>query len=76
MSQSLIALADLAEADSRNTVGLGAWVSVIRRVDTSDAARALELRVQGLSAAEVGRSLGVSRATVYRYLADDTQVTV
>lgn len=41
-----------------------------RKLDTADAKRARELRYQGLSATEVGKSLGVSRATVYRYLAD------
>lgn len=44
-----------------------------KKLDTSDAVRARELRAQGLSAAEVGRSLGVSRATVYRYLADEAE---
>lgn len=40
------------------------------KLDTAQAARARELRDRGMTAAEVGKVLGVSRATVYRYLAD------
>lgn len=39
-----------------------------RKLDNADAVRARELRAQGMTAAEVGKALGVSRATVYRYL--------
>lgn len=42
-----------------------------RKLGKSDAVRARELRDQGMSAAEVGKVLGCSRATVYRYLAAD-----
>lgn len=44
-----------------------------RKLDKSGAARARELKEKGLSAAEIGKSLGVSRATVFRYLADETR---
>lgn len=40
-----------------------------KKLDAAQAVRARELRAQGLSAAEVGKALGVSRATVYRHLA-------
>jgi DNA invertase Pin-like site-specific DNA recombinase len=39
-----------------------------RKVTDSGAARARELRAQGLSATEIGKLLGVSRATVYRHI--------
>ncbi|ORI18854.1 hypothetical protein BJD99_19115 [Rhodococcus sp. 1163] len=39
-----------------------------RKLTTSDAVRAHELKAQGLSAGEVGKALGISRASVYRYL--------
>jgi DNA invertase Pin-like site-specific DNA recombinase len=39
-----------------------------RKVDTAAAARAKELKDKGISASEIGKMLGVSRATVYRYL--------
>jgi DNA invertase Pin-like site-specific DNA recombinase len=39
-----------------------------RKVDATAAARAKELKGKGISASDVGRMLGVSRATVYRYL--------
>ncbi|MDF3313457.1 recombinase family protein [Rhodococcus sp. T2V] len=42
-----------------------------KKLDTSEAVRARELRAQGLSATEVGKALGVSRATVYRYLGQE-----
>ncbi|MFE2122421.1 recombinase family protein [Rhodococcus aetherivorans] len=40
------------------------------KLDTAQAIRARELRDRGMTASEVGKVLGVSRATVYRYLAD------
>lgn len=39
-----------------------------RKVDTADAARAKDLKGKGISATDIGKMLGVSRATVYRYL--------
>lgn len=38
------------------------------KLDQTEALRACELRAKGMTAAEVGKVLGVSRATVYRYL--------
>jgi predicted transcriptional regulator len=37
-------------------------------VDDAAAARARELKDKGISASDIGKMLGVSRATVYRYL--------
>ena len=39
-----------------------------RKVDDAAAARARELKGKGISASDIGKMLGVSRATVYRYL--------
>ncbi|MET3923770.1 recombinase family protein [Arthrobacter sp. UYEF20] len=39
-----------------------------RKVDDAAAARAKELKGKGVSASDIGKMLGVSRATVYRYL--------
>lgn len=39
-----------------------------RKVDDAAAARAKELKGKGISASDIGKMLGVSRATVYRYL--------
>lgn len=39
-----------------------------KKLDKSQAVRARELKEQGMSAAEIGKFLGCSRATVYRYL--------
>jgi DNA invertase Pin-like site-specific DNA recombinase len=44
-----------------------------RALDTEKAARARRLRAQGMTAAEVGKVLEVSRATVYRYLNPDAE---
>ncbi|MFT0610152.1 recombinase family protein [Rhodococcus qingshengii] len=41
------------------------------KLDDTQSARARELRNKGMTAAEVGKVLGVSRATVYRYLGAD-----
>lgn len=40
-----------------------------RKIDDAAAIRAVNLKAKGLSASDIGRMLGVSRATVYRYLA-------
>jgi DNA invertase Pin-like site-specific DNA recombinase len=39
-----------------------------RKIDDPAAARARELKGKGISAGDIGKMLGVSRATVYRYL--------
>jgi DNA invertase Pin-like site-specific DNA recombinase len=41
-----------------------------RKVDAADAAKARSLRDKGINAADIAKMLGVSRATIYRYLAD------
>jgi len=41
-----------------------------RKVD-ADAAKARQLREKGIAATDIAKMLGVSRATVYRYLAED-----
>jgi DNA invertase Pin-like site-specific DNA recombinase len=41
-----------------------------RKVDDADAAKARSLRYKGIAATDIAKMLGVSRATVYRYLAD------
>ena len=42
-----------------------------RKVDDADAAKARGLRDKGIAATDIAEMLGVSRATVYRYLAQD-----
>jgi DNA invertase Pin-like site-specific DNA recombinase len=42
-----------------------------RKVDDADAAKARQLRDKGIAATDIAKMLGVSRATVYRHLADD-----
>ena len=42
-----------------------------RKVDDADAAKARQLRGKGITATDIAKMLGVSRATVYRYLVDD-----
>jgi predicted transcriptional regulator len=42
-----------------------------RKVDAADAVKARSLREKGITATDIAKMLGVSRATVYRYLADD-----
>ena len=39
-----------------------------RKIDDAAVARANELKGKGVSPSDIGRMLGVSRATVYRYL--------
>lgn len=39
-----------------------------RKIDHAAAARAGELKGKGISDSDIGKMLGVSRATVYRYL--------
>jgi DNA invertase Pin-like site-specific DNA recombinase len=41
-----------------------------RKVDDADAAKARQLREKGIAASDIAKMLGVSRATVYRYLSD------
>jgi DNA invertase Pin-like site-specific DNA recombinase len=41
-----------------------------RKVDDVDAAKARQLRDKGIAATDIAKMLGVSRATVYRYLVD------
>ena len=41
-----------------------------RKVDDADAAKARQLREKGIAATDIARMLGVSRATVYRYLSE------
>jgi predicted transcriptional regulator len=40
-------------------------------VDDADAAKARSLRDKGVTSTDIAKMLGVSRATVYRYLADN-----
>jgi len=42
-----------------------------RKVDDAQAAKARSLREKGIAATDIAKMLGVSRATVYRYLADE-----
>jgi DNA invertase Pin-like site-specific DNA recombinase len=41
-----------------------------RKLDDADAAKARQLRQKGITATDIAMMLGVSRATVYRYLSD------
>ncbi|OOP60915.1 invertase [Arthrobacter sp. SRS-W-1-2016] len=41
-----------------------------RKVDAATAVKARTLKAKGVSASDIARMLGLSRATVYRYLAD------
>jgi DNA invertase Pin-like site-specific DNA recombinase len=41
-----------------------------RKVDDADAAKARSLKGKGITATDIAKMLGVSRATVYRYLSD------
>ena len=42
-----------------------------RKVDDADAAKARELKSMGISAPDIAKMLGCSRATAYRYLSSD-----
>jgi DNA invertase Pin-like site-specific DNA recombinase len=42
-----------------------------RKINDADAVKARNLRNKGIAATDIARMLGVSRATVYRYLAGD-----
>ena len=41
-----------------------------RKIADADAAKARQLREKGITASDIAKMLGVSRATVYRYLSD------
>jgi len=41
-----------------------------RKIDAADAAKARQLREKGITATDIAKMLGVSRATLYRYLSD------
>jgi DNA invertase Pin-like site-specific DNA recombinase len=41
-----------------------------RKVDDADAAKARDLREKGITANDIAKMMGVSRATVYRHLFD------
>ncbi|HNK14527.1 MAG TPA: recombinase family protein [Nitrospira sp.] len=42
-----------------------------RKIGDTDTAKARQLRDKGIAATDIAKMLGVSRATVYRYLADE-----
>ena len=42
-----------------------------RKVDAADAAKARQLREKSITVTDIAKMLGVSRATVYRYLTED-----
>ena len=42
-----------------------------RKIDDADADKARQFREKGITATDIAKMLGVSRATVYRYLADN-----
>jgi DNA invertase Pin-like site-specific DNA recombinase len=43
-----------------------------RKVDAAAAAKARHLREKGIAAVDIAKMLGVSRATAYRYLNEDS----
>ena len=43
-----------------------------RKIDAADAAKARQLRDKGITASDIAKMLGVSRATAYRYLNEDS----
>src|SRR6201998_4223599 len=47
-----------------------------RKVNDADAAKDRQLREKGIAASDVAKMLGVSRATVYRYLSDGASLFV
>ena len=54
----------------RTRAGLAAAAANGRKVDDADAAKAHQLREKGITATDIAKMLGVSRATAYRYLSD------
>ena len=46
-----------------------------RKIDDVDAAKARSLRDKGIAAIDIAMMLGVSRATLYRYLAVDQSLS-
>ncbi len=47
-----------------------------RKVDDADAAKARGMREKDINATDIAKMLGVSRATVYRYLASESSLSV
>jgi transposase len=47
-----------------------------RKVDDADAAKARSLREKAITATDIAKTSGVSRATVYRYLSDGAPLPV
>ena len=47
-----------------------------RKVDDVGAAKARQLREKGIAATDIAKMLGISRATVYRYLSDSASLSV
>jgi len=47
-----------------------------RKVDGADAVKARSLRDKGITATDIAKMLGVSRATVYRYLSEGASLPV
>ncbi|MEU0539299.1 helix-turn-helix domain-containing protein [Nocardia sp. NPDC005978] len=47
-----------------------------RKVDDADAAKAKDLKAKGLSAPDIAKMLGCSRATVYRYLSNNDPIVM
>ena len=46
-----------------------------RKVDDADAAKARQLRQKGITATDIAKMVGVSRATVYRYLSEGASLS-
>lgn len=46
-----------------------------RKIDDADATKARRHREKGIAATDIAKMLGVSRATVYRYLAEDASLS-
>jgi DNA invertase Pin-like site-specific DNA recombinase len=46
-----------------------------RKINDAEAAKARQLREKGITAADIAKMLGVSRATVYRYLSDGASLS-
>jgi hypothetical protein len=47
-----------------------------RKIDDADAAKVRQLREKGIAANDIAKMLGVSRATVYRYLSDGASLAM